>query len=70
MTIVGLLMLASGLFPLTPGSIPWLTSQKQKLKTFQALRNSNFRWFWLNGATQAMARNAVSDPGLAGVGHY
>ena len=23
---------------------------------FSALRNSNYRWFWLNGATQAMAQ--------------
>ncbi len=27
-----------------------------KLKMFSALRNRNFRWFWLNGAAQAMAQ--------------
>lgn len=56
MTVAGLLILASGLVLLTLGSIPWLKSQKGKLRTFQALRNRNFRWFWLNGAAQAMAQ--------------
>ncbi|HIB12583.1 MAG TPA: MFS transporter, partial [Dehalococcoidia bacterium] len=56
MTIAGLLILGFGLFLLTLGSIPWLTSQKGKLQTFRALRNRNFRWFWLNGATQSMAQ--------------
>ena len=56
MTVAGLLILGSGLFLLTLGSIPWLIAQKRKLRTFQALRNPNFRWFWLNGATQAMAQ--------------
>ena len=56
MTVAGLLILAFGLFLLTLGSIPWLTSQKHQLQTFRALGNRNFRWFWLNGATQAMAQ--------------
>ena len=56
MTIAGLLILGLGLFLLTLGSIPWLTSQKGKIQTFRALRNRNFRWFWLNGATQSMAQ--------------
>ena len=29
---------------------------RQKFQIFSALRYSNFRWFWLNGATQAMAQ--------------
>ena len=32
---------------------PWV---RQRLQTFSALRYSNYRWFWLNGATQAMAQ--------------
>ena len=56
MTVAGLLILASGLILLTLGSVPWLKSQKGKLRAFQALRSRNFRWFWLNGATQAMAQ--------------
>ncbi|MCH8226710.1 MAG: MFS transporter [Chloroflexi bacterium] len=28
----------------------------QRFQIFGALRHSNFRWFWLNGATQAMAQ--------------
>ena len=28
----------------------------QRFQVFNALRFSNFRWFWLNGATQAMAQ--------------
>ena len=27
-----------------------------RFQALSALRNSNFRWFWLNGATQAMAQ--------------
>ena len=28
----------------------------QRFQMFSALRYSNYRWFWLNGATQAMAQ--------------
>ena len=28
----------------------------QRLQMFSALRNSNYRWFWLNSAAQAMAQ--------------
>ena len=27
-----------------------------RLQIFGALRYSNYRWFWINGATQAMAQ--------------
>ncbi|MCH7738221.1 MAG: MFS transporter [Chloroflexi bacterium] len=30
--------------------------RSQRSQTFGALRQSNFRWFWINGATQAMAQ--------------
>lgn len=56
MTVAGLLILGFGLFLLTLGSFPWLASQKHKFQTFRALRNRNFLWFWLNGATQSMAQ--------------
>ena len=29
---------------------------RRRFQIFSALRSSNFRWFWLNGATQAMAQ--------------
>jgi MFS family permease len=32
------------------------TRVSQRFQTFSALRYSNFRWFWLNGATEAMAQ--------------
>ncbi len=30
--------------------------RSKRFQTFGALRNRNFRWFWINGATQAMAQ--------------
>ena len=35
---------------------PQTAGNFQRFQTFSALRYSNFRWFWLNGATQAMAQ--------------
>ncbi len=35
---------------------PQTSRDSQRFHTFSALRYSNFRWFWLNGATQAMAQ--------------
>ncbi len=35
---------------------PQAAGNFQRFQTFSALRYSNFRWFWLNGATQAMAQ--------------
>ena len=31
-------------------------TEQNRFRMFQALRYSNFRWFWLNGAAQAMAQ--------------
>ena len=59
MTLTGLLIMASGLFLMTLASIPFLAQLKAasyKLQIFSALRYSNYRWFWLNGATQAMGQ--------------
>ena len=59
MTFAGLLILASGFLLMTLGSIPWLAPKIAAARhnlTFNALRYSNYRWFWLNGATQAMAQ--------------
>ena len=59
MTFAGLLILASGFLLMTLGSIHWLAPKIAAARhnlTFNALRYSNYRWFWLNGATQAMAQ--------------
>ncbi len=59
MTFAGLVILASGFLLMTIGSIPWLVPKIAAARhnlTFNALRYSNYRWFWLNGATQAMAQ--------------
>ena len=59
MTFAGLLILAFGFLLMTLGSIPWLAPKIAAARhnlTFNALRYSNYRWFWLNGATQAMAQ--------------
>ena len=35
---------------------PQTSGIRRRFQIFSALRHSNFRWFWLNGATQAMAQ--------------
>ena len=37
-------------------SLPPRPNVANRFQTFRALRNSNFRWFWLNGAAQAMGQ--------------
>ena len=59
MTFAGLLILAAGLFVMAVASFPLLVRFKAARhlpQIFSALRYSNFRWFWINGATQAMAQ--------------
>ena len=59
MTFAGLSILAAGLFVMTLASYPLLVrfkSDGHRLQIFTALRYSNFRWFWINGATQSMAQ--------------
>ena len=59
MTMAGLLILASGVFLMTLGSLPWLVqagAARHKLQTFRALRSRNFRWFWLNTSGGGLAQ--------------
>ena len=37
-------------------SLSHITQEGDRFQIFRALRYSNFRWFWLNGAAQAMAQ--------------
>ena len=37
-------------------SLSQTTGVGTRFQVFRALRNRNFRWFWLNGAAQAMAQ--------------
>ena len=39
-----------------PAQQPQTAGIFQQFQTYSALRYSNFRWFWLNGANQAMAQ--------------
>ena len=59
MTMAGLVILVSGVFLMTLGSLPLLahaTAARHKLQTFRALRSRNFLWFWLNTSGTGMAR--------------
>ena len=59
MTFAGLLILAAGLFVMAVASYPLLVrlkAGKHQLQVFTALRYRNFRWFWINAATQSMGQ--------------
>jgi MFS family permease len=58
-TFAGLLILAAGLLVMAVASFPLLVrfrAARPRLQIFTALRYRNFRWFWINGATQSMAQ--------------
>ena len=59
MTFAGLLILAAGLFVMAVASYPLLVRLKagrHQFQVFTALRYRNFRWFWINAATQSMGQ--------------
>ena len=59
MTFAGLLILAAGLFVKAVASYPLLVRLKagrHQFPGFTALRYRNFRWFWINAATQSMGQ--------------
>ena len=59
MTSAGLLILAAGLFVMAVASYPLLVRLKagrHQFQVFTALRYRNFRWFWINAATQSMGQ--------------
>ena len=59
MTSAGLIILAAGLFVMAVASYPLLVRLKagrHQLQVFTALRYRNFRWFWINAATQSMGQ--------------
>ncbi len=59
MTFAGLLILAAGLFVMAVASYPLLVRLKEgrhQFQVFTALRYRNFRWFWINAATQSMGQ--------------
>ncbi|MEE3142049.1 MAG: MFS transporter [Chloroflexota bacterium] len=59
MTFAGLLILAAGLFVMAVASYPFLVRLKagrHQFQGFTALRYRNFRWFWINAATQSMGQ--------------
>ncbi|MEC9280910.1 MAG: MFS transporter [Chloroflexota bacterium] len=59
MTSAGLLILAAGLFVMAVASYPLLVRLKagrHQFPGFTALRYRNFRWFWINAATQSMGQ--------------
>ena len=59
MTFAGLLILAAGIFVMAVASYPLLVRLKaggHQLQVFTALRYRNFRWFWINAATQSMGQ--------------
>ncbi len=59
MTSAGLLILAAGLFVMVVASYPLLVRLKagrHQVQVFTALRYRNFRWFWINAATQSMGQ--------------
>ena len=59
MTFAGLLILAAGLFVMVVASYPLLVRLKtgrHQFQVFTALRYRNFRWFWINAATQSMGQ--------------
>ena len=59
MTFAGLLILAAGLFVMAVASYPLLVRLKagrHQFPGFTALRYRNFRWFWINAATQSMGQ--------------
>ena len=59
MTSAGLLILAAGLFVMAVASYPLLVRLKEgrhQFQVFTALRYRNFRWFWINAATQSMGQ--------------
>ena len=59
MTFAGLLILAAGIFVMAVASYPLLVRLKagrHKFPGFTALRYRNFRWFWINAATQSMGQ--------------
>jgi len=58
-TFAGLLILAAGLFVMAVASYPLLVRLKagrHQFQVFTALRYRNFRWFWINAATQSMGQ--------------
>jgi len=58
-TSAGLLILAAGLFVMAVASYPLLVRLKEgrhQFQVFTALRYRNFRWFWINAATQSMGQ--------------
>jgi len=58
-TFAGLLILAAGLFVMAVASYPLLVRLKagrHQFPGFTALRYRNFRWFWINAATQSMGQ--------------
>ena len=59
MTFAGLIILAAGLFVMAVASYPLLVRLKEgrhQFQVFTALRYRNFRWFWINAATQSMGQ--------------
>ena len=59
MTFAGLLILAAGLLVMAVASYPLLVRLKagrHQFPGFTALRYRNFRWFWINAATQSMGQ--------------
>ena len=59
MTSAGLIILAAGLFVMAVASYPLLVRLKagrHQFQVFTALRYRNFRWFWINAATQSMGQ--------------
>ena len=59
MTFAGLIILAAGLFVMAVASYPLLVRLKagrHQFPGFTALRYRNFRWFWINAATQSMGQ--------------
>jgi len=58
-TFAGLIILAAGLFVMAVASYPLLVRLKtgrHQFQVFTALRYRNFRWFWINAATQSMGQ--------------
>ena len=56
MTLIGLLVLVSGAFIIALACVPSLGRGIRGLEFLRALRYINFRWFWLNGAGEAMGQ--------------
>ena len=56
MTVVGLLVLASGAFIVALACIPSLGPAIRGLEFLRALRYINFRWLWLNGSAHTMGQ--------------